>query len=330
MPGRSRIAAAHPSTTRVPPLLVRWALLKILLFPFAGAAGDSPVPANPNAGAVPLTQAMRLPRRTPRPATHEELCRLLVTEQGTIDAHRCETVRSDKKLAQRIPYEVYRSIERAQIAPAELKGSPVAVIMTARVLVHCTADGCDVEALANCGLHAERLGEAYIEAQEVLQSSGTWYDRRLSSRHCSAAEADGKASCSDYSVYQSQALVEVSAEGELGAVIHGDVEEDGIEPLGNLDQALAGVRFIPTLGADGQPVAASALVTPMHSVDSDAIGRPHCVEVDTGYSKLSREFCYSEQEYHEWRPGPQHRMSGLSRMSDFLDLMSRAIIGNQN
>ncbi|MEO0423476.1 MAG: hypothetical protein AAF184_14160 [Pseudomonadota bacterium] len=298
-------------------------LLCALVLTAAGAAAQTPAtPADPSAGVTPLTQGMRLPRRTPRPATHEELCRLLVTELGTIATHRCETVHSDKKLDRRIPYEVYRAIERAQIAPARVENSAVAVTMAVRILVTCNTDGCEVETLANCGLHADDLGDRYVEAQEILQSTGTWYDRRLNSTHCAKTETNGTASCSDYDVYKSQALAEVSATGELHAVLEADDEDDGLKALGRLDEALADVRFIPTVSADGQVVAASALVTPIHSIDSKAVGKPHCVEVDLERSKLKREYCYSEQEYHEWRPGPTERMANHRRMSDFVSMMA--------
>ncbi|MEO0425516.1 MAG: hypothetical protein AAF184_24495 [Pseudomonadota bacterium] len=265
-----------------------------------------------------MTEALRLPKRTRTLETHETLCRLLVTAEGAISVHRCETVASTRRLEERLTKQIYAAIQKARIRPAAQGGTPVAVTMAVRVVVACDGDGCQAAVLANSGVYSDRLGEHYVEAQEIVQGAGTWYDRQLTTAHCAAA-AGREPSCSDRSVYESQALLHVDAIGApLELLDHGDWE-DGYAVLGELESLLEDTRFTPTFDATGNPVPGWALVTAFHSVDSEVVERPLCFDRDPPFSKIKMKTCFSAQEYEQARAASGRRRRTMLSYLDSID-----------
>ncbi|MEO0421563.1 MAG: hypothetical protein AAF184_04465 [Pseudomonadota bacterium] len=265
----------------------------------ARLTGEAVVPASPEHGKVPVSSQFRFPDDfRPRDESSKIVCQVLVSRGGEVSARKCAQHGGSERLRAWLRNEILLRLERARFRPAQVDGERVAVSMPVRALVSCDADGdCGVGVYPNAGLYTARYGDAYYAPQEIIDDTGTWYDRLVASEYCAAGKARA---CKNATAFAFGASVRVGNDG----LVNGVGVLDGIEaeefPVDGAFARLVEARYIPAQ-VEGEAMQLLVHTPTIHKRNSRYFPRNQCRRRFEIGTRLGMD-CFTMQELAAYRP----------------------------
>lgn len=265
----------------------------------APVTGEDVVPASAEHGKVPVSSRFRFPDDfRPRAESSQIVCQVLVSPGGEVSARKCAQHGGSERLRAWLRNEVHYRLERARFRPAQVAGERVAVSMPVRTLVSCDADGdCGVGVFPNAGLYTARYGDAYYAPQEILDATGTWYDRLVASEYCGSGKAR---TCKDATAFAFGASVRVGSDGLVNGVgVLDGVEADDF-PVDGAFAHLVEARYIPAQ-VEGEAMQLLVHTPTIHKKNSRHFPRNQCRRRFEIGTRLGMD-CFTMQELAAYRP----------------------------